>query len=70
MKIATWNLWWRFGEREACEEAIHETLKSLDADIIALQEVWHTSDDSLAGVIADRLGYHHAFAPSPNPQKW
>lgn len=70
MRLATWNLWWRFGDREARRPAIESTLRSLDADVIGLQEVWHTDDENFAVSLADDLGYQVAFAPSPAPQKW
>jgi endonuclease/exonuclease/phosphatase family metal-dependent hydrolase len=59
-RVATWNLWWRFGpDPEARRSGIQETIRALDADVICLQEVY--SDD--AGVddaveLATQLGYH------------
>ncbi len=40
VRVVTWNLWWRFGDWQARQGAIAETLAGLDADIICLQEVW------------------------------
>jgi endonuclease/exonuclease/phosphatase family metal-dependent hydrolase len=63
LRVATWNVWWRFGPWEERQPAIAETLRHLDADVVALQEVW----DSASGVgqpaaLAGALGYHHVFA--------
>ncbi len=40
IRIATWNVWWRFGNWQSRHPAIARTLASLDADVITLQEVW------------------------------
>ncbi len=39
VRIATWNLWWRFGDVEARMPVIERTLLELDADVVGLQEV-------------------------------
>ena len=53
-RVATWNLWWRFGpDPDARFEGIESTLRQLEADVICLQEVFadrHGASD------ADRLG--------------
>lgn len=64
LRVATWNVWWRFGPWQERQPAIAETLRRLDADVIALQEVWDTSaGDGQTASLADALGYHHVFAP-------
>ena len=70
MKLATWNLWWRFGDWQLRRNAILSTLMNLDADVVALQEIWHTDDENLAEWLATELGYHWTFEPSPAPEKW
>lgn len=40
MRVVTWNLWWRFGPWEARQEPIARVLRSLDADVVCLQEVF------------------------------
>jgi endonuclease/exonuclease/phosphatase family metal-dependent hydrolase len=63
LRVATWNVWWRFGPWEERQPAIAETLRDLDADVIALQEVWDVDDGpGQAEVLADALGYEHVFA--------
>jgi endonuclease/exonuclease/phosphatase family metal-dependent hydrolase len=63
LRVATWNVWWRFGPWEERQPAIAETLRRLDADVIALQEVWETTGgDGQAASLAGALGYHHVFA--------
>ncbi|MCP3909325.1 MAG: endonuclease [Actinomycetia bacterium] len=40
LRLATWNLWWRFGPWEDRQAAIVSTLDDLGADVVCLQEVW------------------------------
>lgn len=69
----TWNLWWRFGPQwRDRENGILQTLREVDADIVALQEVWATGGTTQAQRLADQLGLHAAFAapslpPAPDP---
>ncbi len=62
LRVATWNLWWRFGPWEERLPAIRTALASLDADVLALQEVWRDGARSLAGEVAAHLGYDHVYA--------
>ena len=62
LRVMTWNLWWRFGPWEDRLPAIAATLASVDADVFALQEVWHDGERSEAAELADRLGFHHVYA--------
>jgi len=64
LRVLSWNVWWRFGPWERRQPAIEATLARIDADVVALQEVWsEVGGRDQAGVLAERLGYHHAFAP-------
>lgn len=63
LRVATWNVWWRFGPWEERQPAIAETLRRIDADVIALQEVWDVDDGrGQSEALADTLGYEHVFA--------
>jgi Endonuclease/Exonuclease/phosphatase family len=44
VRIATWNVWGRYGPWEARLPAITETLRRVDADIVGLQEVWEDAE--------------------------
>jgi len=57
VRIATWNLWGRYGPWEQRLPAIIETLRRVDADIVGLQEVWEDDRRSQACELADALGY-------------
>ncbi len=64
LRVLTWNIWWRYGPWERRRPAIAATLARLNADVIALQEVWSDETTNLAAELAAELGYHHVFAPS------
>jgi endonuclease/exonuclease/phosphatase family metal-dependent hydrolase len=63
LRVLSWNLWWRFGPWEARYPAIEATIRSLDPDVVCLQEVWGLPDGtSSASKLADALGYEHVYA--------
>ena len=64
LKVLTWNIWWRYGPWQNRRPAIVETLKRLDCDVIALQEVWQDDSTNLAAELAAELGYFHVFVSS------
>ncbi|MFQ5556598.1 MAG: endonuclease/exonuclease/phosphatase family protein [Acidimicrobiales bacterium] len=61
LRVMSWNLWWRFGPWQERQAAIIETLRRVDADVIALQEVWDDGRTGQADLLADALGFHAAF---------
>jgi endonuclease/exonuclease/phosphatase family metal-dependent hydrolase len=70
IKVATWNLWWRYGDWRARRIAIASELRTLAADVLGLQEVWDAPEANLAEDLARECGYHHVCAPSPNPERF
>lgn len=55
VRIATWNVWWRFGDHERRAPGITAELARVAADVVCLQEVWGevgTRGDDLDGVPA------------------
>lgn len=70
IKVATWNLWWRFGEWQKRLAAIRQLLEAVRADVIGLQEVWATEQENAAEILADALGMCWTWAPSPYPAHW
>lgn len=70
LRVATWNLWYRFGDPDRRRPAILATLRELDADVIGLQEVWSSDTTDLASELAADLGMHVAFGASPDPTPW
>jgi len=57
VRIATWNLWGRYGPWAQRLPAIVETLRRVDADIVGLQEVWEDDERSQAAELAAALGF-------------
>jgi len=55
IRVATWNVWWRFGDWAARRLAIVETLRPADPDILCIQEAWAVEGST----IADDLGFEH-----------
>jgi endonuclease/exonuclease/phosphatase family metal-dependent hydrolase len=70
IRVATWNVWWRFGPWKARAEAIATTLRSVNADVYTLQEVWADDGDNLAGQLAAMLDYQWTWAASPRSDRW
>ncbi len=64
LRILTWNVWWHFGPWEQREPAILQAMTGLNADIIALQEVWGDGTANFAEKVADHLGYQYVFESS------
>lgn len=62
LRVATWNLWWRFGPWEERLPRIIDELRRVHADVVALQEVWAADGTSSADVIADALGLERVLA--------
>lgn len=59
LRVMTWNLWWRFGPWELRHSAILDTIRTVDADVLMLQESWEQSNGvGMASLLADELGYH------------
>ncbi len=56
IRIATWNLWGRYGPWEARLPVIVENLRAINADILALQEVWEDDTTNQACELAKALG--------------
>jgi endonuclease/exonuclease/phosphatase family metal-dependent hydrolase len=68
VRVMSWNLWWRFGPQwRQRQPLILRTLREVDPDVVALQEVWGTDGTSQAHELADGLGWHAAFAPTSLP---
>lgn len=70
VRVATWNLWWRFGPWQRRRDAIAAVLADARPDLCGLQEVWAGPSDHLAAWLADQLGMHWTWSPSPAPQRW
>ena len=70
IRLATFNLWWRFGDADARQPAIETVLRRAQPDVVALQEVWFTGQMSLAGQLSAALEFHTAWAPAADSSRW
>lgn len=61
LRVMTWNVWWRYGPWEERSPAIEKTLREVDADLIALQEVWGEGENNFAAELGAKLGLEHAY---------
>jgi endonuclease/exonuclease/phosphatase family metal-dependent hydrolase len=61
MRVATWNVWGRYGDWEQRQRAIEDTLVAAAPDVVCLVESWSTLEDSQPERIAGRFGYDHCF---------
>jgi len=64
IRLATWNLWWQFGDYEDRQPAISETLTRLGADVIGVQESW----PGQVARLADHLGFEHSWIGRRPPE--
>lgn len=68
VRVMTWNIWWRFGPHwQDRQPALLRTLSEVDADVVALQEVWGNAQTTQAHEFARQLGFHASFAESSYP---
>ena len=61
LRVLSWNVWWQYGPWRERIPAIENVLEVVDADLIALQEVWAESGQSFAGHLGERFGYEHVY---------
>lgn len=59
VRVASWNVWSRFGPWQDREQLLLAELKRIDADIICLQEAWKVDEETQAARFAEALGMHH-----------
>lgn len=59
MRLATWNVWWRFADWAARQPRIAADLATLAADVVVLQEAYAAPDDDQPRRLGDALGLAH-----------
>ncbi|MFN3255042.1 MAG: endonuclease/exonuclease/phosphatase family protein [Ilumatobacter sp.] len=60
LRVMTWNLWWHFGDWTRRRTAIVDTIRTVEPDVLCLQEVWSDEHTDDAATLADELGLHVA----------
>jgi endonuclease/exonuclease/phosphatase family metal-dependent hydrolase len=61
MRVATWNVWGRYGPWEARQPVIESNLRAIDADIVCLQEAWEDEERSQPADFATALGMSYVY---------
>ena len=61
-RVATWNVWGRFGDWLARQEGITAELRRCEADVVCLDEAWETPHDSQIEIIGSALGLGHQIS--------
>jgi endonuclease/exonuclease/phosphatase family metal-dependent hydrolase len=64
IRIATWNVWGRYGPWRERQPAIVDNLRRIDADVVCLQEAWQDDERSQPADLAAALGFDHVYAPA------
>lgn len=59
LRVATWNVWGRFGDFRGRYPAIVSTLQSVSADLVGLVEIWWDGSENQIEQLAADLGYPH-----------
>jgi endonuclease/exonuclease/phosphatase family metal-dependent hydrolase len=59
MRIATWNVWGRYGDIEHRQLVIDQLLARSQPDVVALTESWATPGRTQAEHVSAALGYDH-----------
>ncbi len=67
-RVATWNVWGRYGDWEPRQAGIESVLRSAAADIVCLEETWAAGPARQADAIGDALGLAHRVAVTDWPQ--
>lgn len=70
IRVATWNLWRRFGSWRERQTAIRTVLHEASPDICGFQEVWADGECNFAAQLAEELEMHWAWLRSPRPDRW
>ncbi len=71
VRIATWNVWGRYGRWEDRQAGLEATLAHVTPDIVCLVESWSVGADTQAERIARRLGVgHHLFVGDWEQDGW
>ena len=65
MRVATWNVWGRYGPWQDRQPIIESNLRAMNADVVCLQEAWEDELSSQPRALADALEmefvYERAF---------
>ena len=60
-RVATWNVWGRYGEWSARLDGIIAELKRSAPDVVCLEEAWTTPEETEGDLVGEALGLSHRF---------
>ncbi|MFB4311409.1 endonuclease/exonuclease/phosphatase family protein [Actinomadura sp. GTD37] len=60
VRVATWNVWDRYGPWRERESAIISVLRAAAPDVLVLVEAWEDDDETQAGRLGGALGLPHS----------
>jgi endonuclease/exonuclease/phosphatase family metal-dependent hydrolase len=61
IRVATWNVWGRYGDWMPRQEGIERALAAGTPDIVCMVESWSAPDQTQAALVASRLGFEHSL---------
>jgi endonuclease/exonuclease/phosphatase family metal-dependent hydrolase len=69
-RVATWNVWGRYGDWAARLDGISAELRQCAPDVVCIAETWETADQDAASLLGEALGLPHCvtwadWAPEP-----
>ena len=67
-RVATWNVWGRYGDWSARLDGIVAELKRSPPDIVCLEEAWTTPEENEGDLVGEALGLSHRFTLGGWPQ--
>jgi endonuclease/exonuclease/phosphatase family metal-dependent hydrolase len=71
MRIATWNVWGRYGDWQQRQGGIERVLAGTSPDIVCLVESWSAPNETQAQHVANGLGFEHSeFVGGWNQEDW
>jgi endonuclease/exonuclease/phosphatase family metal-dependent hydrolase len=64
LRVATWNVWGRYGPWRERQPVIEGNLGAIDADVVCLQEAWEDDERSQPAELAAALGMTYVYEPA------
>jgi endonuclease/exonuclease/phosphatase family metal-dependent hydrolase len=61
VRVATWNVWGRYGDWDLRQAGLEDALAAESPDIVCLVEAWSTAEETQADRVAERLGLEHSL---------
>jgi endonuclease/exonuclease/phosphatase family metal-dependent hydrolase len=66
-RVATWNVWGRYGEWAAWLDGITAELRQCAPDVVCIAETWATANQDAASLLGKALGLRHCVTWADEP---